>query len=346
MMQTTKLVIFASSSFALPSIELLLQAGYLGGVILPDPAEVDEQALQVQQLAALLQHNKVPYHFCCAAKLPELSREFDRWQARAAVLATFPYLIPSDLLAYFDLGVYNIHGSALPYYKGAAPVYWQIRNQEREAAVTLHCVTSELDSGNIVVQQPISIAPCITGLGLSNQMSQVSSQIVLALAQRLETTGKAELGVPQANSSSLTNVPQSVNGNQSKATVEAQSRIWAPKPTKRNSDIDLNLIRSDELAALCRASAGTAFPVELFAEKVCFQLIEANESDTLVHGCKAGTILAIGLQDGLVMALNGEAVRLSVVACDDGVYSGVNFARRFQISIGMLIRVPSHYKGK
>jgi methionyl-tRNA formyltransferase len=55
--------------------------------------------------------------------------------------------------------ILNLHNSALPRYRGMAPINWALRNGEREHGVTLHEVTAEIDAGPIVDQLVYPIDP-------------------------------------------------------------------------------------------------------------------------------------------------------------------------------------------
>ena len=57
---------------------------------------------------------------------------------------------------------YNIHFSALPKYRGCLTSAWPLRNGEKESGVTLHEITSRIDSGPIVDQIQFPIGPYIT----------------------------------------------------------------------------------------------------------------------------------------------------------------------------------------
>lgn len=46
--------------------------------------------------------------------------------------------------------IYNFHPSYLPYYKGPAPIQWQIKNRESEWGMTCHEVDSGIDTGRII----------------------------------------------------------------------------------------------------------------------------------------------------------------------------------------------------
>jgi methionyl-tRNA formyltransferase len=56
------------------------------------------------------------------------------------------------------LGTFNLHASLLPQYRGAAPINWAVMNGETQTGATTFMLQHEIDTGNIILQERISIA--------------------------------------------------------------------------------------------------------------------------------------------------------------------------------------------
>src|SRR5690606_5942806 len=52
-----------------------------------------------------------------------------------------------------SIGTFNLHGSLLPQYRGAAPINWAIINGEKETGVTTFFLKHEIDTGSIIFQE-------------------------------------------------------------------------------------------------------------------------------------------------------------------------------------------------
>lgn len=72
------------------------------------------------------------------------------------LLACYPKFLPATITSIPIVGCFNIHPSLLPRYKGANPIFWQLRNGETDTGVTLHQVTSEIDGGNILTARKVA----------------------------------------------------------------------------------------------------------------------------------------------------------------------------------------------
>jgi methionyl-tRNA formyltransferase len=50
----------------------------------------------------------------------------------------------------------NLHPSLLPAYRGPEPLFWQLRQGETNTGFSLHVLTKELDTGPILLQEPVT----------------------------------------------------------------------------------------------------------------------------------------------------------------------------------------------
>lgn len=75
------------------------------------------------------------------------------------ILLTYrcPYILPKEIFDSPVYGSYNIHPSLLPAYKGANPWSGVIKNRECHTGVTIHKITSNIDGGEIILQQSFEI---------------------------------------------------------------------------------------------------------------------------------------------------------------------------------------------
>jgi methionyl-tRNA formyltransferase len=73
-----------------------------------------------------------------------------------AVITGFDQIFSSETIERFH-SLANLHPSILPLYRGLAPTYWCIRNQEPLTGFTLHKVTPKIDLGEPLYQQVVPI---------------------------------------------------------------------------------------------------------------------------------------------------------------------------------------------
>ena len=71
------------------------------------------------------------------------------------LLACYPKHLPSTIAELATLDCLNIHPSKLPRYRGPDPIFWQLRSGEPETGVTIHRVSNQIDSGDILAFRKI-----------------------------------------------------------------------------------------------------------------------------------------------------------------------------------------------
>ena len=324
-----RLALFAGSCFALPTIGMLKSlenaenpaSVKIVGVILPDPNELGALGTEVVTLATQLNQAQIPFLYCNQENLPKLVNQLDQWQANLGVLANFSHLIPKTLLDYFPLGIYNLHASKLPSYPGPMPIYWQLRNRETETAIVLHRAEPSADSGNIVVERKLSIHPLDTMHSLSNIAAFEASQAVKTLLEMVKDeekpiTGQAQSPPPTVKESDFPGIHYARRLNQNDCLIDCENQT------------------ATDISAQCRAGNHPAYAPVLLIKNTPIQVLQASDVDVSTYGTPPGTILLIGEPEGLIIGVKNSALRLDVLSCSDGIYSGLAFAERFQLEAG------------
>ncbi|MCM1440444.1 MAG: methionyl-tRNA formyltransferase, partial [Roseburia sp.] len=88
-------------------------------------------------------------------------------------------MLPEIVWAMPRLGTFNLHGSLLPKYRGAAPINRAIMNGERETGVTTFFLKHEIDTGDIIGQRKISIGPNDNVGMIYDSLMKIGSEMVL-----------------------------------------------------------------------------------------------------------------------------------------------------------------------
>jgi folate-dependent phosphoribosylglycinamide formyltransferase PurN len=77
------------------------------------------------------------------------------------------YVLPQTVFDIPRLGSINLHTGKVPEYRGAAPVFWELYNGEREVGITIHQVVAALDAGSVLLQETFPLDPAPSGDPLS-----------------------------------------------------------------------------------------------------------------------------------------------------------------------------------
>jgi methionyl-tRNA formyltransferase len=175
-----RIVFMGTPAFAVASLNALLQAkmNVVGVVTAPDkPAG---RGMQLQQSAVkqfALAHN-IPILQPEKLKSPEFFEALKQWEPDLQVVVAFR-MLPEQIWSFPPMGTLNVHGSLLPQYRGAAPINWAIINGEKETGVTTFQLQHAIDTGAILLQDRIPIAPNNTAGEIHDTMMEVGAQLLV-----------------------------------------------------------------------------------------------------------------------------------------------------------------------
>ncbi|NOY88047.1 MAG: methionyl-tRNA formyltransferase [FCB group bacterium] len=99
-------------------------------------------------------------------------------------------ILPERIFTLPRYGSVNIHASLLPKYRGAAPINWVLINGEKETGLTSFFLKKKVDTGNIILQEKISILENDNYDSLAARLSQVAGPFLLRTIDLIEQ-GKA-----------------------------------------------------------------------------------------------------------------------------------------------------------
>jgi methionyl-tRNA formyltransferase len=191
-----RIIFLGTPGFAVPSLEILVKNGYeIPAVITAadkpsgrgqklNPSEVKKYALD--QGIKVLQPEKLSD--------PAFLDEVRKLNADLQVVVAFR-MMPEALWMMPRFGTFNLHGSLLPQYRGAAPINRAIMNGESVTGVTTFFLKHEIDTGNIVFREEIPVGPDETAGELHDRMMFIGAELVLQTVKAVES-GRLNL-IPQ-----------------------------------------------------------------------------------------------------------------------------------------------------
>lgn len=95
-----------------------------------------------------------------------------------AILIDFGIIVSQFVIDSFEQGIINSHFSLLPQLRGADPITWAIANGDEKTGVSLMLVDKGMDTGKIIGQRAISIAPDDTTPTLTDKLIQLSDELL------------------------------------------------------------------------------------------------------------------------------------------------------------------------
>ncbi|MDE3188202.1 MAG: methionyl-tRNA formyltransferase, partial [Acidobacteriota bacterium] len=177
-----RLVFCGTPRFAVPTLEDLLAAGHEVALVVTQP---DRPVGRTQELAAppvkqtalaaglaVTQPDKIRNNIEFRAHLESIAPD-------AIVVVAYGRIIPPWMLAQPRLGCINLHASLLPKYRGAAPIQWAVAMGETVTGNTTMLLEEGLDTGPILLQQEVAIAPEQTAAELFDVLARAGAPLMV-----------------------------------------------------------------------------------------------------------------------------------------------------------------------
>ncbi|MDP3741009.1 MAG: methionyl-tRNA formyltransferase, partial [bacterium] len=172
-----KVIVCATSGFAIPSLRALVEAGYeiVAVITQPDkPAGRKQEALPSLVKLWALEHGLKVFQ-------PE-SLEIGNWKLEIPeinIVASYGKLIPKWLIDAPKFGSLNIHPSLLPKYRGPSPIQAAILNGDEQTGVTIIKLDQQLDHGPIVSQSIFNIPNSIFYKDLHDKLANLGAELLI-----------------------------------------------------------------------------------------------------------------------------------------------------------------------
>lgn len=181
-----RIIFMGTPDFAVESLRALVEGGYnIVGVITP-PDRPAGRGRQVQQSAVKQYAESAGLHVLQPEKLknPDFIAELEALQADLQVVVAFR-MLPEVVWAMPRLGTFNLHGSLLPQYRGAAPLNWAVMNGDKETGVTTFLLSHEIDTGAILFHEKIAINADDNVGTIHDALMVIGSKLVLKTVDAL-----------------------------------------------------------------------------------------------------------------------------------------------------------------
>ena len=181
-----RIVFMGTPDFAVASLQALVDHGYqiVGVITAPDkPAgrgrKLQESAVKkyaVEKGLTILQPEKL--------KNPDFISELQKLEADFQIVVAFR-MLPEIVWNMPRLGTFNLHGSLLPQYRGAAPLNWAVINGEKETGVTTFLLSHEIDTGAILFKEKTPIEENDTVGDIHDRLMGIGAQLILKTVDAL-----------------------------------------------------------------------------------------------------------------------------------------------------------------
>ena len=157
--KSLRIIYMGTPDFAVESLRALVEGGYNVVAVVTMPDKPAGRGHQLQYSAVKQYALSVGLPLLQPERLKDESflQELRSYNADLQIVVAFR-MLPEVVWNMPRLGTFNLHASLLPQYRGAAPINWAVMNGDTETGATTFMLQHEIDTGNIILQERISIA--------------------------------------------------------------------------------------------------------------------------------------------------------------------------------------------
>jgi methionyl-tRNA formyltransferase len=308
-----KIVFMGTPEFSVPCLDALVGSGHQVVAVYSQPPRPAGRGMAARKspVHARAEALGLPVFTPKSLKGADEHAAFAAHAADAAVVVAYGLLLPRAILDAPKYGCFNVHASALPRWRGAAPIHRAIMAGDRETAVMVMKMDEGLDTGAVAATARVAIGPAMTTGDLHNVLAVAGAKLLVTAMADLEA-------------GHLVDVPQSSEGILYAAKIDkAEARIDFTRP----ADEVHNHIRG--LSPFPGAWFEAAGPTG------STERIKVLRSELAAGRGSPGAVL----DDNLTIACSTGAVRLiDVQRAGKRPMQAAEFLRGFPLTVGTTVK--------
>jgi methionyl-tRNA formyltransferase len=200
-----RLIFMGTPDFAVPTLLELVAHGHEIVAVYTRAAKPSGRGMKLQPTPVEAEATRlgIPVLTPTTLKTPEAEATFRVHQADAAVVVAYGMILPQNILDVPELGCFNLHGSLLPRWRGAAPINRAIMAGDAESGVMVMKMDVGLDTGDVAMAERIAITDAMTAHDLHDALAPLGADLMVraigALERgRLQLSPQSEAGVTYA----------------------------------------------------------------------------------------------------------------------------------------------------
>ena len=210
--QSLRIIYMGTPDFAVESLRALVDGGYNVVAVVTMPDKPAGRGHQLQYSAVKQYALSVGLPLLQPERLKDelFLQELRSYSADLQIVVAFR-MLPEVVWNMPRLGTFNLHASLLPQYRGAAPINWAVMNGDTETGATTFMLQHEIDTGNIILQERISIADDENVGSVHDRLMMMGANLVTRTVDTIidaENQGVALPTIPQNNDIELRQAPK------------------------------------------------------------------------------------------------------------------------------------------
>jgi methionyl-tRNA formyltransferase len=189
-----RLIFMGTPDFAVPTLLELVARGHQIAAVYTRAAKPAGRGMKLQPSPVEQEARRlgIPVLTPTTLKTPEALEEFRGFKADAAVVVAYGMILPQAILDAPRDGCFNLHGSLLPRWRGAAPINRAIMAGDAESGVMVMKMDVGLDTGDVAMAERLAITDAMNAADLHDALAPLGADLMGRAMGALER-GKLQL---------------------------------------------------------------------------------------------------------------------------------------------------------
>ena len=183
-----RILFMGTPDIAADSLAALLDAGHEVCAVFTrrDKPVGRKQILTAPPVKQLAQSHDIPVYQPRTLRDGSSDALIEQLAPDIIVVVAYGCIIPPQLLHIAKYGCINLHVSLLPKYRGSAPIQWAVLNGDAETGVSIMQLDEGLDTGDVLMVEPVAIDPEETSGELFDRVSAVGAKTLVDALAKIE----------------------------------------------------------------------------------------------------------------------------------------------------------------
>lgn len=224
--------------FSASHFQALVEAGFnvVGVFSQPDKVSGRGSAVRPTPVKKMAMKYDIPVFQPRSVNLKKGFEQLVELKPDVIIVVAFGKILKKKVINLPTLGIYNVHASLLPNYRGAAPIQRAIENGESETGITIMKIAEELDAGDMGLQQSVPIEKTDNLEQVYDKLEKAGQQLLIDFLEKLTDSDvhfQAQEHEKATYASKIEKEDLIVNWTLDAETVHNKIRAFDPIPCAR-----------------------------------------------------------------------------------------------------------------
>jgi methionyl-tRNA formyltransferase len=226
-----------TNEFAVPILQRIINEIFFDITVYTKAPKSSGRGLNTQKslVHQLAEKHKLAVYTPRSLRTEQSLEEFKKINADVVVVAAYGLLLPSEVLSYPKFGCINVHPSALPRWRGAAPIQRTIMIGDTETEVCVMKMDEGMDTGDVISRRKVAVSDEISSGALSKICADIGAAMIIKNLYTIQKTQKSLPAIPQDENgvtyaTKIDRNEEVINWANDAVTIHHKIRALSPKP--------------------------------------------------------------------------------------------------------------------